>query len=117
MRSLLPTLFAIPSKMRKPLPAGNTTRHYFFAARPKCGLRFLHFRRPLRHLNSEQLRVLSMQSRKAGELHSLWTHQASHGLTGEKMIQHIEANVPPGGAHCDEVPIDTGPQRQTRAAT
>ena len=72
-------------------------------------------RRPLRHFNTELLGVLGVQSLKA-ELHGLGPDSASNGLTGEKVIQNIETNVPTGSTHCDEVPIDAGPQRQARAA-
>ena len=37
------------------------------------------------------------------------------GVPFEKVIQNIQTNVPPGGAHRDEAAIDAGPQRQARA--
>ncbi len=39
------------------------------------------------------------------------------GRSAEQVIQHIEANVPPGRTHRDEAAIDVGPQRQACAAT
>src|SRR5580765_6021832 len=68
-------------------------------------------------LDAELLRVLGVQSLKAAELHRLRPDRASNGLTDEKVIQYVEADVPPGGAHCNVASINAGPQRQASAAT
>src|SRR5437773_12245286 len=68
-------------------------------------------------LNGELLCVLGVQSLPATELHRLGTNDAADGGSAEKVIQNIEANVPPGSTHRDETAIDVGPQRQARAAT
>src|SRR5437773_3853479 len=69
-----------------------------------------------RGLNSELLCVLGVQSLPAGELHHRGTNDAAEGGSAQQVIQHIEANVPPGSTHGDEAAIDVGPQRQARAA-
>src|SRR3954465_12416882 len=68
-------------------------------------------------LNGELLCILGVQSLPALELHRLGTNDATDGGSAEKVIQNIEANVPPGSTHRDEAAIDVGPQRQARAAT
>src|SRR6266481_2062432 len=65
----------------------------------------------------ELLCVLRVQSLPATELHRLGTNDAPDGGSAEKVIQNIEANVPPGSTHRDEAAIDVGPQRQARAVT
>src|SRR5881396_1398047 len=60
--------------------------------------------------------VLGVQSLPAAELHGLASNDAADGSSAEKVIQNIEANVPPGSTHRDEAAIDGGPQRQARAA-
>src|SRR6266480_2518544 len=67
-------------------------------------------------LNAELLCILRAQSLPA-ELHGRGTNDAAEGGSAEQVIQHIEANVPPGSAHRDVAAIDVGPQRQARAAT
>src|SRR2546430_9903873 len=69
-----------------------------------------------RGLNAELLCVLRAQSLPA-ELHGLGTNDAAEGRSAEQVIEHIEANLPPGGTHRDVAAIDVGPQRQARAAT
>ena len=54
---------------------------------------------PTGGLNAELLCVLGVQSLPAAKLHDLGAGHASNGLTGEKPIQHIEADVPPGSTH------------------
>src|SRR5262249_30254230 len=39
----------------------------------------------------------------AAELHRLGTNDAADGGSAEKVIQHIEANVPPGSTHRDRI--------------
>ena len=73
-------------------------------------------RRPVGRFNTELLRVLRVQPLPA-ELHGLGADDAADGSSAQKVIQNIEANVPPGRAHCDEAVTDIGPQRQARAAT
>src|SRR5437879_13586586 len=73
-------------------------------------------RGPSRSLNAEQLCVLGVQSLPASELHGLGADDASNGLTGEKPLQHIEADVPARSAHRDEITVDVVPEREPRAA-
>src|SRR5439155_18275057 len=73
--------------------------------------------RPACRFNAELLCVLGVQSLPVTELHRLGTNEAADGGSAEKVIQHIEANVPSGSTHRDEAAIDVGPQRQARAAT
>src|SRR5207249_5832211 len=73
--------------------------------------------RPTGGLNAELLCVLGVQSLPAAELHGLGTNDAADGGSAEKVIENIEADVPPGSTHRDEAAIDVGPQRQARAAT
>src|SRR5437764_15450667 len=68
-----------------------------------------------RGLNAELLCVLRAQSLPA-ELHGLRTNHAAEGGSAKQVIQHIEADVPPGSTHRDVAAIDVGPQRQARAA-
>src|SRR5580700_7921129 len=74
-------------------------------------------RRPVDHFNTELLGVLRVQPLPAAELHGVGANHAAEGSSAEKVIQHIEANVPPGSAHGDEAVTDVGRQRQARAAT
>src|SRR4029077_12913400 len=66
--------------------------------------------------NAELLCVLGVQSLPAAVLHGVGADEASNGLTREKAVEHIEADVPPGSTHRDEAMTDIGPQRQARAA-
>src|SRR6266567_5707911 len=80
--------------------------------------RFLsRLRRPVGRFNPELLSVLRVEPLPAAELHGVGADDAADGSSAEKVIQNIEADVPPGGAHCDEAVTDVGPQRQARAAT
>src|SRR5256885_1173975 len=45
-----------------------------------------------RGLNGELLCVLGVQSPPAAELHGLGADDASNGLTGEKSLEHVEAD-------------------------
>src|SRR5206468_8377767 len=65
--------------------------------------------RPVGRFNAELLCVLGIQSLPAAELHRLGTNDAAEGGSAEKVIQHIEANVPPGSTHRDEAAIDVDP--------
>jgi hypothetical protein len=56
-------------------------------------------RRPVGRINAELHCVLGVQSLPAAELHGLDADDASNRLTGEKAIQHIEADVPAGSTH------------------
>src|SRR4051812_49616846 len=60
--------------------------------------------------------VLAEQSLPAVDLHGVGAHDASHGLTGEQPLQHVEADVPTRGAHRDVVTVDLGPEREAGAA-
>jgi hypothetical protein len=50
-------------------------------------------------LNAELLCVLGVQSLPAVDLYSVGANDAPNRLTGEKPIQNIETDVPPGSAH------------------
>src|SRR5690349_2236166 len=68
-------------------------------------------------LNAELPGVLGVQPLPATELHRVRTNDAADRSSAEQVIQHIQANVPPGSTHRDEATIDVGPQRQARATT
>src|SRR5579863_5534337 len=67
-------------------------------------------RRPVDRFNPELLSVLGVQSLPGAELHGLRPDHAAEGSSAEKVIEHIETNVPPRSAHCDEAVTDVGPQ-------
>src|SRR5256714_13376116 len=69
-----------------------------------------------RGLNAELLCVLRAQSLPVAELHRVGTNHAAEGGSAEQVIQHVEANVPPGSTHRDVAAVDGGPPRQGRAA-
>src|SRR5207244_532109 len=73
-------------------------------------------RGPTGSLNAELLCVLGVQSLPAAELHGLGADDAPNGLSGEKPLQHIEADVPAGSAHRDESTVDVVPKREPGAA-
>src|SRR5713226_8302415 len=68
------------------------------------------------HLHRELPGVLRVQSLPAAELHGLGADDSSNGLTGEKPIQHIEADVPARSAHRYESTVDVVPKREPSAA-
>src|SRR6266852_3104863 len=79
--------------------------------------RFLsRLRGPVGRFNTELLGVLGVQSLPAAELHGLGADDAPNGLTGEKPIQHIEADVPARSAHRYESTVDVVPKREPSAA-
>src|SRR5437899_835491 len=99
-------------------PPKNRTLGSFFHDLSSIYLRLLsRLGRPVRRFDTELLCVLDVQSLPAAELHGLGADDASNGSSGEKVIQNIETNVPPGSTHGDEAVTDVGPQRQARAAT
>jgi len=53
--------------------------------------------RPVWRFNVELLCILADQSLPA-EFHALGANDSSNGLTGQKSIQHVEADVPARGA-------------------
>src|SRR5436309_640415 len=73
-------------------------------------------RRPAGQLDAELLGVLGVQSLPAAELHGVRADHASNRCTGQGPIEHVEADVPSGGAHRDEPTIDVVPQRESGAA-
>src|SRR5436309_13154630 len=73
-------------------------------------------RRPTGGLNAELRCVLGVQSPPAAEFHGLGADDASNGLTGEKPLQHIEADVPARSAHRYEITVDVVPKRKPGAA-
>src|SRR5881409_3826390 len=73
-------------------------------------------RGPTGGLNAELLCVLGVQSLPAAELHGLGADDASNGPTGEKPLQHIEADVPARSAHRYESTVDVVPKREPSAA-
>src|SRR5579863_2426300 len=74
-------------------------------------------RRPVGRFNAELPGVLSGQSLPAAEVHGIAAGHSSNGLTSEKAIQHVETDVPAGGAPRNEAAIDVVPQHQARAAS
>src|SRR6266536_3310285 len=78
----------------------------------ECSRRWL----PTRGLDAELLCVLGVQSLPAAELHGIGADHASNGSSGQEPIQHVEADVPAGGAHRNEIAVDVVPKRQPRAA-
>src|SRR5579862_1089972 len=72
--------------------------------------------RPVGRFNTELPGVLGVQSLPA-ELHCLGADDAADGSSAEQMIENIETNVPPGGAHCDEAVADVGPECEACAAS
>src|SRR5438067_464532 len=73
-------------------------------------------RGPTGGLDAELLCVFGVQSLPAAELHGLGADDASNGLTGEKPIQHIEADVPARSPHRYESTVDVVPKREPSAA-
>src|SRR5947207_709870 len=67
-------------------------------------------------LCAELLCVVGVQSLPAAEFHGLGADDASNGLTGEKPLQHIEADVPARSAHRYEITVDVVPKREPGAA-
>src|SRR5215471_9694324 len=81
-------------------PAKNRTFGAFFHDLVLLDLRLLsRLRRLVGRFDTELLGVLRVQPLPAAELQGLGADDASNGLTGEKPIQNIETNVPPGSAH------------------
>src|SRR5256885_5364707 len=72
--------------------------------------------RPTWRLDAELLCVLGVQSLPATGLHGIGTDDASNRLTGEKAIQHVEADVPAGSAHRNEATVDVVPEHEPGAA-
>src|SRR5262245_18591037 len=91
-------------------------------ARSGSGTYHIHSRlwSRLRHLvallNAELLGVLRVQPLPAPELQGIGADHAADGISAEKVIQNIEADVPPRGTHGDEGARDAGPEGQARAA-
>jgi hypothetical protein len=67
-------------------------------------------------LNAELLCILGVQSLPAAELHGLGADHTSNGPTGEKPLQHIEANVPARSAHRYVSTVDVVPKRELSPA-
>src|SRR6185503_11795746 len=83
--------------------------HLFQFNVPSFDSRLLsRWRRPVGGLDAELLAVLGVQPLPAADLHRLGTHDAAEGRSAEQMIQHIEAQMPPGGSHRDEAAVDVG---------
>src|SRR5882762_914974 len=88
------------------MPPGRGSRPIVSCSHPRSA------RGPTGGLNAALRCVLGVQSLPAAELYRLGTNDAADGGSAEKVIQNIEANVPPGSTHRDEAAIDVGPQRQ-----
>ena len=71
--------------------------------------------RPVGRFNTELLGVPRVQSLPAAEFHGIGADDASNGLTVEKPIHNVEADVPACSTRCDEAVTNVGPQRQARA--
>src|SRR2546430_14546678 len=54
-----------------------------------------------RGLNAELLCILRAQSLPVAELHRVGTNHAAQRGSAKQVVQHIEANVPPGSTHRD----------------
>src|SRR2546425_4178795 len=91
------------------MPTGLGSRPTFSCSHPRG------FRGPTGGLNAELLCVLGVQSLPAAELHGLGADDASNGPTGEKPLQHIEADVPARSAHRYESTVDVVPKREPSA--
>src|SRR5678815_5698397 len=65
--------------------------------------------------NAELFGVLGVQSLPAAKLHGVAGNDPANGSGAEKMIQNIETDMPPGGAHGNVAAIDVVPKRQARA--
>src|SRR5579863_7988365 len=74
-------------------------------------------RRPVGRFDTELFGVLRVQSLPAGEVHGLRAGDAADGSSAEKVIQHVETDVPSGSAHGNKGATDVGPQCKARAAT
>src|SRR5689334_5159556 len=82
----------------------------------RCSQRWLRaLRLPAGRLDAELLGVLGVQALPAFERHGIGADDAPDGLAVEGAIQHVEADVPAGGAHGDEPTIDVVPEREARA--
>src|SRR5215831_9638418 len=60
--------------------------------------------------------VLGVQSLPTAERCGVGPDHAADGGAAEQVIEHVEADVPPGSPHGDETTIDGGPQCQACAA-
>ena len=67
--------------------------------------------RPGGSLDPELLGVLPVQPLPSPILHRLATGDAADGRAGQQVIQHIEADVPPGCAHGNPAAVDAVPER------
>src|SRR5262249_5127931 len=72
--------------------------------------------RPAGRLGAELLRVLRGQSLPAAKLERVPGDDAADGLARKKPIEHVEADVPAGGAPREVAAIDVVPEREPRAA-
>ncbi len=65
-------------------------------------------------LDAELLGVLGVESLPAFEFHGLGANDTSKRLAREKPIQHVQAEVPTGGAHRNVSTVDVVPEREPR---
>src|SRR5947209_379937 len=81
------------------------------SSRPRC------VGRQTRRGDAEQLCVLAVQSLPPSQLHRVASDDAPNGLTAEKPVQHVEADVPPRSAHRNVATIDVVPEGETGAGS
>src|SRR3954462_1344008 len=67
-----------------------------------------------RHVDTELLRVLGVEARPF-ELHRFRADNTSDWAACYEPVEHVEANVPAGGAHRHESTTDAVPEGETRA--
>src|SRR5438876_10604242 len=98
------------------MPGSATAHHPPFGQASLARVRLVSCSHPRSSRYAELLCILRVPSLPAAELHRVGTDDAADGRSAEKVIQNVEADVPPGGTHRDEAAIDVGPQGQARAA-
>src|SRR5215469_2049715 len=74
-------------------------------------------RRPVGLFNTELLGILRVQPLPTAEIHRLSTSDAADGSSAEKVIEHVETDMPARGPPRNKAAIDAVPQRQARTAT
>src|SRR5262245_25311068 len=65
--------------------------------------------------NGKLFGIFTVQPLPAAELHRIGADDAADRLVAEKVVEHIEADVPSRGAHRDEATVDVVPEGQPRA--
>src|SRR5215469_11057473 len=73
--------------------------------------------RPVGLFNTELLGILRVQPLPTAQIHRLSTSDAADGSSAEKVIQHVETDMPARGPPRNKAAIDAVPQGQACAAT